>query len=381
MTSVRTTPARSAPRIGRTLLSRGDPDRDREPTEPSRVERDHPLAQGRTDELPIEVERRDEDLADRPGRVELALDILADRRGAPGRPADPEQRDVDAVPQLDDRAHARVRDERPLRGGVVDEPRRHQAARLAAERVGDPPVWLAFRAGRPVAAAQRDDRHRDGRRGLLERRGHRRDRGAIPHADGRPGPQRPAQDLGGEPADHPPGEVLGAGDRRREVDGIEAIASAKGVGGRALDRGPVDDPDLDDALGARPLEQARDLRPRDAELLGDRVLRLTQLVVEAAGPDELLEVAQRRPCTFVPDRCASMSAHHHGRRLDRVQRRVSSFPSDGAGPYRRAARTVTRPMGCRSAPRAQGRHGIRSGHPRGAMKPPVDDGPVGEAAK
>ena len=96
-----------------------------------------------------------------------------------------------------------------------------------------------------------------------------------------------SQHLGGEPADHPPGQLLGTGDARREVDGVEPEAVAERVGGRALHRGPIDDPDLDDALRPGTLEQARDLRPGHAELFGDRVLRLTQLVVQAAGPDEL----------------------------------------------------------------------------------------------
>ena len=84
--------------------------------------------------------------------------------------------------------------------------------------------------------------------GLLERGRRRRDRGAVADPDHRAGADRGAQDLGGEPADHPAGQVLGAGDRRGEMDGIEAVAAPEGVGGRALDRGPVDDPDLDDPL-------------------------------------------------------------------------------------------------------------------------------------
>ena len=242
---------------------------------------------------PVEIEWRDEDLADRLASRELALDLVADQRGAPGRAADPEQRDVEAIPQVDDRLDPRVRDERPLRGGVVDQPRRHQPARLATERVGDPAVRLALRAGRPVAAAQRDDRHGDRRGGLLERGRHGCHRHAVADADHRAGADRAPEHLGGEPADHPPGQLLGTGDARREMDGVEPEPGPERVGGRALDRGPIDDPDLDDALRPGALEQARDLRPGDAELLGDRVLRLTQLVVQAAGPDELLEVAHR----------------------------------------------------------------------------------------
>ena len=286
------------------VLAGGDADRHGKPAEAARIECDDPLAQGRADEPPIDVERGDEDLADGLGRVQVVLRGVAERRDAPGRPADPEQRDIDPLPEVEDRADARVRNERPLRGGVIDETGRHQPARLATECVGDAPVRLAFRAGRPVAAAQRHDRDRDGRGGLLEGRGGRRHRGPVADTDDRARPERAAQDLGGQPADHPASEVLGTGDGRGEMDGVEAEGPAQGVAGRALDGRAVDDPDLDDPLGPCALEQARHLWPRDAELLGDRVLRLAELVVEAARPDELLQVAHRAPCTFVLDRCA-----------------------------------------------------------------------------
>ena len=87
-----------------------------------------------------------------------------------------------------------------------------------------------------------------------------------PDADDLADAEHTAEDIGGEPTDHPAGQVLGAGDRRREMDGVETIAPSQGVGRRAFGRRPVDDPDLDDALGARSLEQPRHLRPGDAEL-------------------------------------------------------------------------------------------------------------------
>jgi hypothetical protein len=152
-----------------------------------------------------------------------------------------------------------VRDERPLRGGVVDQSRRHQPSRLATERIGDPAVWLALRAGRPVAAAQRDDRHGDRRGGLLERARHGCHRHAVADPDHRPGADHAPQHLGCEPADHPPGQLLGTGDARREMDGVEPEAGPERVRGRALHRGPIDDPDLHDALGPGTLEQTRDL--------------------------------------------------------------------------------------------------------------------------
>ena len=78
------------------------------------------------------------------------------------------------------------------------------------------------------------------------------------------------------------------------MDGIEPEAVPRASRAAGLSAvGPVDDPDLDDPLGSGPLQQPRDLRPGDAELLGDRALRLAQLVVQPAGADELLEVAHR----------------------------------------------------------------------------------------
>ena len=112
VTSVRTTPARSAPRIGDLALARGDADRDRHPAEGPGIEREHPLAELRRDEAAIEVERRDEDLADGVRCIELPGDPLADRGGAPRRAADAEQGDVEPGPQVEDRADAGVRLER-----------------------------------------------------------------------------------------------------------------------------------------------------------------------------------------------------------------------------------------------------------------------------
>ena len=97
------------------VLTGRDADRHRQPSEPSRVEGDDSFAQGRADEPPIEVERGDQHLADRLGRVQVVLGGVPERRDVPGRPADPEQRDVDPIPELDDGPHPRVRDERPLR--------------------------------------------------------------------------------------------------------------------------------------------------------------------------------------------------------------------------------------------------------------------------
>ena len=102
------------------------------------------------------------------------------------------------------------------RRGVVDQPRRHQAVRLGAERLGDPAVRLALGAGRPVPAAQRHDRGRDRGRGVASPSA-----SAVAETDA-PSPiptiapvaDRGPQHLGREPPDHAPGEVLRTGDRR-----------------------------------------------------------------------------------------------------------------------------------------------------------------------
>ena len=159
---------------------------------------------------------------------------------------------------------------------------------------------------------------------LVERVGRRGDRGAV--ADPDVVPSRTAVRSTCAPSRPTIRRVRssGPGDRRREVRRHRARsccrrASAAGtLGGRR-----VDDPDLDDALGPGPLEQPRDLRSRDAELLGDRALGLTQLVVEPARADELLEVAHRATAargTDVLNRCACIVRGMHSRPRDRRQR-------------------------------------------------------------
>ncbi len=205
--------------------------------------------------------------------------------------------------------------ERALGRGIVDESGRHEPDRLPAERLGDTTERVALGAGRPVAAGEWHDGRGDRRRRVLQRVGDRRDRGAVADADDRAVADDPAQDLGREPADHPAGEVLRAGDRRGEMDGVESVGVAQRVRRRGSRAGPVDDPDLDDPLGAGTLEQPRDLRPSHPEALGDRVLGLAELVVETAGLDQLFEVAHASgpPCTSVLNKCASHARIIRGR--------------------------------------------------------------------
>ena len=101
--------------------------------------------------------------------------------------------------------------------------------------------------------------------------------------------------LGGQPADAPSGQVLRSGERRGKVDGAEPEGVTERVGGRRIGGAPVDDPDLDDAFGAGLLEELRDLRPGDAKQLCDPALGLAQLVVQAARPNQRLELAHGVP--------------------------------------------------------------------------------------
>src|SRR6185503_4966899 len=109
-----------------------------------------------------------------------------------------------------------------------------------------------------------------------------------------------------QPADQPTADVLGPADARGEVNRPEVEAVAQRIGGGARLGRLVDDPDLDDALGAGPLEDPRDLRPGDAEQLGDARLRLAKLVVEPARVDQLLDIGQ----SVAPSWSGCTSAHY-----------------------------------------------------------------------
>ena len=127
--------------------------------------------------------------------LELARDLGSDRRRAPRPAADPEQRDVEPIPEVEDGADAGMALERPLRGRVVKQAGRHQPVRLGAEGIGDPPERLALRPGRPVPAGQRHDGRADRGRGIVERVSHGTDRRAIADPDDVPVTDRGAQDL------------------------------------------------------------------------------------------------------------------------------------------------------------------------------------------
>ena len=133
-------------------LARRDPDRHREPAETSRIERDDALAQGRADEPAVEVERGDEDLADGVRRLEVALAWRRRAaRDAPGRAADPEQRDVEPIPQVDDGPNARR-----ARRAPVAWPRRRRApapsGRAPGRRARRRPAGTARAPGRSTSS-------------------------------------------------------------------------------------------------------------------------------------------------------------------------------------------------------------------------------------
>jgi hypothetical protein len=267
-----------------------DPDGD--PAELAGVEGDRPVAERGADEPPVEIERADEDLPDRPGPVELAGQLRAEHRLAPDRGPDPERGDLEPVPEIEDPPDAGVGAQRGLGRRVVDEARREEAERHAADPVGHPTERLAGGTAEPVPAAQRHDRGPRLVQGLVggEDIGHRRDRETLADADDRSVTDRRPKDVGRQPADHPPADLLGPDESRRQVNRGEPEPGREHIRGRRVDRRLVHDPDLDDPLGPGALQQSRDLRPGDAEELGDARLCLTELVVEAARLDQLLDV-------------------------------------------------------------------------------------------
>ncbi len=136
------------------------------------------------------------------------------------------------MPQVEDRAHAGVRLEGVLGRRVVDEPGNHQAVGLCTERGGDATERLALRSRRPIAAGQRHDGGADRGCGIVQRVGDGTHGGAVPDPDDGPVTDLGAQDLGAQAPDHAAGQVLGPGDGRGEVDGIELEIVAKHVRGR-----------------------------------------------------------------------------------------------------------------------------------------------------
>ena len=352
-------------------LPRPDADRDRDAPERPRIEGQHALAQGRADEDAIEVEGSDEDLADGAGTFQLRGDLVPDGRRAPGPATDPDEGDIEPIPQVQDGADAGVRLEGVLGRGVVDQPGHHQAVGLRTEGVGDAPERLAFGAGRPVAAGQGHDRGADRRRRILERVGDGADGRPVADPDDRAVADPGAKDLGRQAADHAAGEVLGAGHGRGEMDRVEAVALAQGVGGGRLDGGLVDDADLDDALRPGALQEAAHLGPGDPEPVGDGVLRLTELVVQAARLNELVEVAHEQLAAGPVElhRCAEQMCTHV--RASSVARGRLSTSHAALGRYRLAFRTSGLALAQDAPTNAGYRRHRRAGQRRHPMTTPT----------
>ena len=254
-----------------------------------RITGDGPLAQRAGHETALDVERRNQDLPYGPAGFDLPPRPFTDQCLAPGGPADPEDRDVETRPEIGDLADPGVRAERGSRRGVIEETRREEPVSGRPERLGDPAVGLATAGRAPESATQRDHGGIDRGRHRLDLVGHRRDRRAIADPHDQSVAHDCRKDLRGQ-APHAPTGALGiAADRGGEMGRPQTESSFEvgRNGARAL--GPVDDPDLDHPLVAGLLEQLRDLWPRHADGVGDRLLGLAQLVVHPTHANQRLE--------------------------------------------------------------------------------------------
>ena len=83
------------------------------------------------------------------------------------------------------------------------------------------------------------------------------------------------EDVGRQPADDAPREVLGTGERRRELDRMEPETALQCVRRRRLRGVAVDDPDLDDALGTGALRSRQTCGRVTPRAIGDLVLGFT----------------------------------------------------------------------------------------------------------
>src|SRR5205807_4755274 len=108
-------------------------DRERNPRQLPRIECDRPTAQRLADEPAVDVEGCDEDLAHGPRRLELAECVDADGGLAPARPADAEEPEVEAVPQIRHGPNPGVRPEGIASRRVVEQAGREQALDPCAE--------------------------------------------------------------------------------------------------------------------------------------------------------------------------------------------------------------------------------------------------------
>ena len=146
-----------------------------------------------------------------------------------------------------------------------------------------------------------------------------------------PSRMRAPQDLARQPPDAAARDLPGIVQGRGKVHRAQPESIAKRVGRRRFDLRPIDDPDLHDPLGARLLEQARDLRPGHADQRGDLLLGLAQLVVQAADAHEGGEVAHgRRPSGRRAARLCWTDVHRGNDRSRRRARQPMLPPARGA---------------------------------------------------
>src|SRR5207237_1142206 len=97
------------------------------------------------------VERRDHDLADGPGRIELGEHLAPEPRLAPDVVADAEHRDVQLLPRPRHGLIAEMLEEDAARLRVDDEPGREQVQRLTAERLRHAPDGILGRSAEAAA--------------------------------------------------------------------------------------------------------------------------------------------------------------------------------------------------------------------------------------
>jgi hypothetical protein len=163
-----------------------------------------------------------------------------------------------------------------------------------AEGLADPPERLDARPGSPEPATQRQDRRVDAGHCLIGDRELVGDGGhgcSIADPDRHAVADRASKHLPREPCDPAPRDVRRAVEARSEVHRTQPEPLPERVAGRRRHLRPINDPDLDDALGPGLLEQPRDLRTGHAHERRDRLLGLAELVVQAADADERREVA------------------------------------------------------------------------------------------
>ena len=262
--------------------------------------------------------------------------------------------------QVDDARTPGVGTQRVANRGLVEQPGRVQGMDGRTERIADAPERLApAPAARTRRTAERRSRRRSGRPARARRR---RPTPRSPSPTPTTMPSRIAL-RSTSPASRPdaPARQLG-----RPVDASARDGRREARTGRAGHRPPpnatsrrIDDPDLDDALRPSLLQQPRDLGPRHADERRDRLLGLTELVVQPAHANQRREVAHRavraRRGQFNPRRTPGAArlfrTDVHRRRMDRHA--IAGCASTALGAW--SGRSGRRRAGASSATVRRGR--------------------------